>query len=170
MSWLPRGNAFLISINVSVQLLIPNQPHQLLDLAFRRRGGEWEGGAGEPVAEGWRRSPHCLWERPFQASQAVPSPFSRQTPSACSLGSGKVRNSCMNSSSRQSNSQSPKDTALSFQGSNAQMSKAPQWCLQKRQINSWNGGMLKVEGGLREPPTRPSGLELSLRTQTDHGD
>ena len=36
MSRLPGGNAFLISANVRVQLLIPNRPHQLLDLAFQR--------------------------------------------------------------------------------------------------------------------------------------
>ena len=35
MPQLPGGNAFLISTSVSVQLLIPHQPHQLLDLAFQ---------------------------------------------------------------------------------------------------------------------------------------
>ena len=72
MSQLPGGNAFLISTSVSVKLLIPHQPHQLLDLAFQCWGGGWRGGAAEQVAEGWRRS--SLWE------QLAPSPARHPPP------------------------------------------------------------------------------------------
>lgn len=72
-------------------------------------------------------------------------------------------------SSRRSNSQSPKDTALSFQECNAQVRQGPPVMLLE-ETNQLMDGILKVEEGSESPPTCLSGLELSLWAQIDRGD